>query len=182
MLIRIVPVGNVSDKILTVLCSQLESNIRTKSRLLNEIPIPQHAYNQWRRQYNAQIIMEDVSNLPEVKFIDKEVPTLMITNEDIYYQNLNYVFALEDPGKSSCIASMARLRPEFYDESPNPALVIQRLIKEAIHSIGHLKGLDHCGNVKCVMAYSPSVGDIDKKDRSFCERCKLKMMTMGIKI
>lgn len=174
--------GSVSDKILTILCSQLEGSIKTKSRLLREIAVPQRAYNQWRRQYNAQIIMEDVSNIPEVKFIDKDIPTLMVTNEDIYYQNLNFVFALEDPMKSSCIASTARLRPEFYDESPNPDLVIQRLIKEAIHSIGHLKGLDHCGNIRCIMAYSPSVGDIDKKEKSFCERCKIKMITAGIKL
>jgi len=182
MLIRVVPVGNVPEKILTTLCSQLENNIKTKSRLLKQIEIPQHAHNHWRKQYNAQTIMEEVANIPEVKFIDREVPTLMITNEDIYYQNLNFVFALEDPIKSSCITSIARLRPEFYDESPNANLVMQRLIKEAIHSIGHLKGLDHCPDRRCVMAYSPSVGDIDIKDKNFCDNCKVRIMTKGIEI
>jgi len=182
MLIRVVPVGNVPDKILTALCSQLENSIRTKSRLLRKIDIPAHAHNHWRKQYNAQTIMEEVANIPEVKFIDREIPTLMITAEDIYYQSLNFVFALEDPVKTSCIASIARLRPEFYDEEPDENLVIRRLIKEAIHSIGHLKGLDHCGDRKCVMAFSPSVGDIDTKDKSFCERCKVRIMTKGIEI
>lgn len=182
MLIRVVPVGSISDKILTVLCSQLENTIKTKSRLLNRIEIPAHSHNHWRKQYNAEIIMDMVSNIPEVKFIDKEVPTLMVTNEDLYYKALNFVFALENPEKSLCIASTARLRPEFYDETPDENLVIRRLIKEAIHSIGHLKGLDHCGNKKCVMAYSPSVGDIDVKDKNFCDACKLRIMTRGINI
>jgi len=182
MLIRVVPVGSISDKILTVLCSQLENTIKTRSRLINKITIPEHSYNHWRKQYNAEIIMEDVSNIPEVKFIDKEVPTLMVTNEDLYYKGLNFVFALEDPVKSSCIVTTARLRPEFYDETPDENLVIRRLIKEAIHSIGHLKGLDHCGNKKCVMAFSPSVGDIDVKDKTFCDQCRIRIMTKGISI
>jgi archaemetzincin len=126
--------------------------------------------------------MEAVSNLPEVKFIDKDVPTLLITTEDIYYRGLNFTFSLQDPQKSCCIVSLARLRPEFYDEKANDSLVVGRLVKEALHEIGHLKGLDHCPFLKCIMAFSPAVTDIDKKDKEFCDNCKVKMMTKGIEL
>ena len=182
MLIRVVPVGNPPDNILTILCSQLENLLKCKCRLLRKIDIPKHAHNHWRKQYNSEIIMAEVANIPEVKFIDKDIPTLMVTEEDIYFKTLNFVFGLEDPISSCCIVSIARLRPEFYDEKPDQRLTTERLIKEAMHEIGHLKGMDHCINKECIMAYSPSVKDIDNKKKMFCERCKLNMITRGVKI
>jgi len=182
MLIRVVPVGNPSEKMLTILCSQIENALRTKCRLLRKIDIPQHAHNHWRKQYNSEIIMSEVANIPEVKFIDKDIPTLMIIDQDIYFKTLNFVFGLEDPITNACIVSTARLRPELYDEKSDERKVTQRLIKEAIHEIGHLKGMDHCGNKKCVMAYSPSVNYIDTKEKEFCEQCKIEMMAKGIKL
>jgi archaemetzincin len=148
--------------------------------LLRKIDIPPEAHNRFRKQYNAETIMEFVSGLPEVKFMDKDIPTLIITDEDMYYKGMNFCFGLEDPGRSSYIVSTARLRPEFYDEQPNEKKVTERLIKEVIHEIGHSKGLYHCTNPKCVMCFSPSVSDIDIKVRDFCENCKVRMMTKGI--
>ncbi|MBU3905042.1 MAG: archaemetzincin family Zn-dependent metalloprotease [Nanoarchaeota archaeon] len=182
MLIRVVPVGNPPEKIMSVLCSQIENSLGIKCRLIRQIPLPEHALNIWRRQYNCETIMQEVSNIPEVKFIDKEIPTLMITEQDIYFKGLSFVFGLEESDTGCCIISLARLMPEFYDETPNEKLATERLIKEAIHEIGHLKGMDHCGNFKCVMAYSPSVGDMDQKERTFCEKCKIELMTKGIKL
>ncbi len=182
MLIRVVPVGNPPEKILEILCSQLERLLRLKCRLLGRIDIPQDAHNHWRKQYNAEMIMQDVSNIPEVKFIDKEVPTLMITDQDIYFKGLNFVFGVEDPVNSCCIVSLARLRPEFYDQRPDEGLVTERLIKKAMHEIGHLKGLDHCPLRTCIMSYSPSVADIDTKKKEYCNSCKVKIMTKGINL
>ncbi len=182
MLIRVVPVGSPNEKVMTVLCSAIENSLGTKVRLLRQIELPDHAHNHWRKQYNCETIMQEVGNIPEVKFIDKDIPTLMITDKDIYFKRLNFVFGLEDPTTSCCIVSLARLMPEFYDEKPNEKLSTERLIKEAIHEIGHLKGMDHCGNFKCVMAYSPSVGDMDRKEKTFCEKCKIRIMAKGIKL
>ncbi|MBU3896705.1 MAG: archaemetzincin family Zn-dependent metalloprotease [Nanoarchaeota archaeon] len=180
MLIRVVPLGNLNDRVLEVLCAQLEIFFNSKCRLLRKIEIPPEAHNRFRKQYNAETIMNFIADVPEVKFIDKDIPTLIITDEDMYYRGMNFCFGLEDPTKSAFIVSTARLRPEFYDEQPNDKKTIERLIKEAIHEIGHSKGLYHCINPKCVMCFSPSVSDIDIKARDFCENCKIRMMTKGI--
>ncbi len=79
--------GNPPERFLEVVCSRLESILRSKCRLLNKIPLPEHSHNHWRKQHNAEIIMQEVANLPEVKFIDKDIPTLMITDEDLYFKD-----------------------------------------------------------------------------------------------
>ncbi|OGI12221.1 hypothetical protein A3K64_02730 [Candidatus Micrarchaeota archaeon RBG_16_36_9] len=179
MFLRIVPIGNMPKEILDAIINELE-NLNIKCRIMSKIGIPQEAFNQWRRQYNAEIIMNYLSNSSEVKFIDKSIPTLLITEYDLYYRGLNFVFGLEDPTKSCAIVSLARLKTEFYDEKPNKALLEERVIKEVIHNVGHYVGLDHCLHITCVMNFSPSVYDVDKKQKDFCDNCKLDLMTRGI--
>lgn len=179
MFLRIVPVGNLQKEILEMIVNEL-SDLNIKCRVMIKLDIPQEAFNQWRKQYNAEIVMNYLSNSSEVKFIDRSIPTLLITEADLYYGGLNFVFGLEDPAKSCAIVSLNRLKPEFYDEKPNRTLLEERIIKEVIHEIGHYLGLEHCMSISCVMNFSPSVYDVDKKQKNFCERCKINLMTRGI--
>lgn len=179
MFLRIVPIGNVPKEILDSILNEL-SDINIKCRVMPKLNMPQEAFNQWRKQYNAEIVMNYLSNSSEVKFIDKSIPTLLITEFDLYYGGLNFVFSLEDPAKSCAIVSLSRLKPEFYDEKPNRNLLEERTIKEIMHAIGHYLGLDHCMSTSCVMNFSPSVYDVDKKQKNFCDRCKINLMTRGI--
>lgn len=181
MFLRIVPVGEVSEGILNLVKDELE-NLSIKSRVMPKVDIPKEAYNQWRKQYNAEVIMNMLSKVSEVKFIDKSIPTLLITDFDLYYSGLNFIFGLEDPARSCAIVSLARLKPEFYDERPARGLLEERIIKEVMHELGHYVGLDHCYNNKCVMSFSPSVFDVDKKQKEFCDDCKVRLMTRGINL
>jgi predicted Zn-dependent protease len=58
---------------------------------------------------------------------------------------------------------------------PNPKVGtvtfdLERAIKEAIHEAGHLDRLPHCPEPTCVMAFSNSIEDTDRKGRAFCSR------------
>jgi len=66
-----------------------------------------------------RIVMDCLYNKSEVKFIDSNIPSLLLTEADLYYSRLNFVFGLEYPNKSCAIVSLARLREEFYDQRPN---------------------------------------------------------------
>jgi len=181
MFLRIIPTGNVPESILNAVKDELE-NLNIKCRIMPKVDIPKESYNQWRKQYNAEIVMSALSKVSEVKFIDKSIPTLLITDFDLYYSGLNFIFGLEDPTKSCAIVSLARLKPEFYDERPAKGLLEERIVKEVIHELGHYLGLDHCHHSTCVMNFSPSVFDVDKKQKEFCDDCKIRMMTKGISI
>ena len=179
MFLRIVPVGSMPKEILEVIINELgDTNI--KCRVMTKVDLPQEAFNQWRKQYNAEVIMNYLSSSSEVKFIDSNIPTLLLTEADLYYGGLNFVFGLEDPRKSCAIVSLSRLKPEFYDEKPNRKLLEERVVKEVMHEVGHYLGLDHCMNTGCVMNFSPSVYDVDKKQKNFCENCKIRLMTRGV--
>ncbi|MFX0027553.1 MAG: hypothetical protein ACFE8M_14220 [Candidatus Hermodarchaeota archaeon] len=51
-----------------------------------------------------------------------------------------------------------------------------RLIKEAIHEIGHIVlGAGHCLNKLCVMNFSKNIEEIDKKSLKLCPDCQLEL-------
>jgi archaemetzincin len=70
---------------------------------------------------------------------------------------------------------LPRLRQEFYGLKPDEPLFHQRIIKEAVHELGHAFGLEHCNNQMCVMHFSNSLPDIDIKQNSFCDICRTKI-------
>ncbi|CUS96705.1 matrixin family metalloprotease, partial [Candidatus Kryptobacter tengchongensis] len=67
-----------------------------------------------------------------------------------------------------------RLRQEFYGDKPNQKLFEKRVLTEAVHEIGHLLNLKHCSNPNCVMFFSNSILDTDRKGFLFCNGCRSK--------
>jgi archaemetzincin len=80
----------------------------------------------------------------------------------------------ECPGKAALI-SLWRLRPEYYGSSPKIELFVERGTKEALHELGHTLGLRHCSNPFCVMYFSNSIFETDRKQSLFCNKCFLKV-------
>ena len=54
--------------------------------------------------------------------------------------------------------------------------VEERILKETIHELGHTFGLKHCHN-NCVMRFSNSLADTDKKPVKFCASCLKQLKT-----
>jgi len=133
------------------------------------IPIPEEAYNSLRKQHNSSVILAIIKNLFKKKPYRR---VLGITEVDLYVPQLNFVFGqAECPGKVALI-SLFRLKPEFYGQPPNRKLFLERTLKEAVHELGHTFGLGHCRNPFCVMFFSNSILDTDKKEKNFCEKCQ----------
>ncbi|MFQ5892664.1 MAG: hypothetical protein ACE5HW_07710, partial [Candidatus Methanofastidiosia archaeon] len=49
---------------------------------------------------------------------------------------------------------------------------LERVLKEAIHELGHTFGLRQCKNSRCVMFFSNSLWDTDYKSKEYCEICR----------
>jgi archaemetzincin len=53
----------------------------------------------------------------------------------------------------------------------NSAVLRDRLLKEAVHELGHTLSLAHCEDYQCVMSPSHGVEWIDLKASHFCNAC-----------
>ncbi|KXA91952.1 hypothetical protein AKJ63_00270 [candidate division MSBL1 archaeon SCGC-AAA259D18] len=134
-----------------------------------KLKAPTEAYSSERDQYHASTILEKVQ--PKTT-ISQEEKILVVTSRDLYSKNLNFVFGqAQCPGKVSII-STHRLRPKFYGQEKNQEIFLERAAKEAIHELGHTIGLGHCTNQECVMSFSNSIIDVDRKKLTFCEDCR----------
>jgi archaemetzincin len=86
---------------------------------------------------------------------------------DLYVPGMNFVFGEARCPGSVAVISTLRLKPA----GRNAGLFNERVLKEAIHEIGHMFGLRHCPDPTCVMYFSEHIGETDKKSSSFCASC-----------
>ena len=74
------------------------------------------------------------------------------------------------------MVSTARLDPQFYGEPADSGKLTRRTVTEVLHELGHVFGLDHCERIDCVMWFSNTLVQTDRKDLQFCERCAEKII------
>ena len=134
--------------------------------LLPEAEVPEGAYDQRRHQYRAEAFLGLARRAAGAA--GKRV--LGVTDRDLYAEGLNFVFGLaESPGRAAVI-SLTRLR-----QSDDAARQRARVVKEAVHELGHTFGLDHCSDPRCVMYFSNTLADTDRKGREFCPSCRAQL-------
>jgi len=168
--VAILPVGQVDVDALRFIQHGLREVFRRAEVTLVDtvMPIPREAYNSSRRQHHSTHILAKVSNY--ARSVEAE-HVLGVTEADLYVPTLNFVFGeAQRPGRVA-IVSLFRLKPEFYGEPSNNQLFHERALKESVHEIGHTLGLGHCQNPLCIMFFSNSIRDTDRKRAEFCEKC-----------
>jgi len=166
MNIEIIPIGQIDDFVLDYLKKNLADVFKAEVALGKSQPIPEYTFNKKRNQYHSSEILKNLTRLKQAQI------TLAIIERDLYVPELNFVFGQADPANKICIISLIRLKQSTYGLAENKELLLNRSLKEAVHEIGHLLGLGHCSNPKCVMYFSNSLLDTDKKDYRFCNTCQ----------
>ncbi|MEW6109716.1 MAG: archaemetzincin family Zn-dependent metalloprotease [Nitrospirota bacterium] len=165
----VIPIGQVEKDILEYLMKKLKEFLPVRSEAGQEIPVPKGAFNAKRRQYHSSIILDELEGFKKRSGCDR---VLGITAEDLYVPRLNFVFGEAGIITGAAVVSIARLGQEFYGLKPDRPLLYLRTLKEAIHELGHTYGLDHCRKRSCIMFFSNSISDTDRKGPGFCESCR----------
>jgi archaemetzincin len=135
------------------------------------LAVPEGAYDKKRRQYNSTMILGDIKMYAEHRQEYNRI--LGIIDADIYSTDLNYVFGEAYIAGNAGLISLWRLKPEYYGEEPDIGALELRTLKEAVHEVGHTLGLEHCPKSFCVMHFSNSIFEVDKKQSLFCDQCYL---------
>lgn len=160
----IVPIGEIDKVFLENLSSVLSKRFDISFKIENPLEIPEDAFDSKRGQYDSSQVLGKLRRYKGAK-------VLGIIDKDLYAPGLNFVFGQADLSDNYAIISITRLKQEFYGLPKNDKIFFDRAVKEAVHEIGHTYGLSHCSNPKCVMFFSNSLLDTDRKDSTFCERC-----------
>ncbi len=169
--ILLVPIGSIEPEIQSAIASALRGAFRHAVEKGREILVPAEAYNKRRGQYLASVILDQL----EERKPGRISRLLGVTEVDLYVPRLNFVFGLADAASGVGVISLARLREEFYGRRTERSVFLLRAGKEAVHEIGHTLGLGHCSNPRCVMFFSNSLGDTDRKESHLCTMCRSRL-------
>lgn len=166
------PIGEVDEEVLSTLEKKLSKafSCTVKRRAPVQIQRIEPAYKRGRLQYLSSFILQMLEE--ECK---EGWRVLGVVDKDLYAEGLNFVFGQARLGGRCCLISLYRLRESFYGKEESRELFFARTIKEAVHEIGHTLGLMHCEDRGCVMSFSNSIMDTDRKSESFCTDCKEKL-------
>ena len=168
--IVLVAVGKVDGTLVEKLKKDLASAFNRQMFSGKEMPEPDYAFNKKRNQFLSTAILKAILDQKEYEAYEK---ILGIVDRDLYVPDLNFVFG--EASRRAAVISLTRLRQEFYNLPENRELFYRRTLTEAVHELGHTYGLGHCGNVGCVMFFSNSLIDTDRKGTEFCSECKKKL-------
>jgi archaemetzincin len=91
---------------------------------------------------------------------------LGLTQADLFAAERDFIFGEATLGGHWAVVSLHRLRAD------DPRLLRERVLKEAVHELGHLAGLAHCPTRDCVMHPSVGIPDTDRKSSRFCGLCR----------
>ena len=121
-----------------------------------------------RQQYNSSRILLQVISKPPAD----AVKVLGVVNVDLFIPILTFVFGEAQLRGIGSLIALHRLNNKFYGLAEDRELLTERLVKEAIHELGHNFGLIHCNNQNCVMKSSTYVEEVDQKSVQMCSRCQ----------
>src|SRR6476646_1503076 len=166
--LRLLPIGEVTDGLLSFLESALQQSLQVSCEILPVVLDPTPTFHADRGQYHSCEILAGMQRMG----VEECWRLLGVAEIDLYIPILTFVFGEAQIGGPCAVISARRLRQEFYSLPPDKTLLDQRLLKEAIHEIGHTCDLTHCDNYACAMASSHAVEWIDLKQAALCSACQ----------
>jgi archaemetzincin len=157
--IAVAPVGDAPAEEVVALVPVLRESFGCEVLIAPVVPLPARAWNEKRRQYLSTALLDALARAkrPEWERL------LGVADVDLYVPSLNFVFGEGDSTRGVGVLSLTRLH------GPS-TLFRKRAATEAVHELGHTYGLTHCDDPHCVMWFSNTLTETDRKGTDFCRR------------
>lgn len=172
--IYVIPIGFYDRSLFDPLCLSLANRFGLPAQVENKSLNINQAFDPLRNQYNSSFLLAQLIDDPP----DDAGRILGVCNFDLFIPILTFVFGEAQLEGIGAIVSIHRLKNEFYGGTSDHHLLMERLLKEATHELGHTYGLYHCQYPGCVMNSSTYVDDIDEKSVMPCRDC-LRIIKKG---
>lgn len=163
------PLGWVEADVLRVVADSLQGILRMPVDVWGAMPIPEDAFMRGRNQYNAMTIIRYLAE----NHSDSSLKVLGIMDKDICNPIITYVFGEAYMGGRAAVMSSARLSATPSGEPVSREQFLDRVVKVALHEIGHTFNIPHCHTGRCVMRASNNLAELDDKLNYMCDYCEI---------
>ena len=165
--ILISPIGDIPQWVSEKIAKEVRSSFGFQTQINPLIEDIDFAFDKDRNQYSSSIILDK---------LDKKAPVdclkvIAITEKDLFIPILTYVYGEARLNGRPCIVSFHRLVIGLELEVVSKGY--KRIVKEAIHELGHTFNLRHCKDPVCLMHYCRSLEDVDRKSNQYCRYCNI---------
>ncbi len=169
--IVLVPFGEVDFIMVNKLATNIGPIFNRSVDIIKGIKVPEESYNVIRGQNYASVL---INKLERMKASPREY-VLGLLEEDIYLPDEPFVLGHADAVARTGVASLYRLRQEFYGLPEDESKIFNRLFKQAVFFMAPLFDISACRNPKCINYYSQNMFDIDSKGEKLCDICRRKI-------
>lgn len=166
--IIISPIGDVTPDLLGPISEEIKRIYGYPTEILSLLDDLEFAFHPNRNQYHSTPILEQLAQ----KAPAGAIKVLALVEVDLFIPILTHVYGEAQLGGKACIVSTIRLNEgHSYLNTQEPFL--SRIVKEAIHELGHTFQLRHCREHTCLMHYCRNESDVDRKSDQLCRYCKV---------
>jgi archaemetzincin len=166
--IVISPVGDLAPDLLNPLRAEITKIYRFPTQVLPLLDDFEFAFHPSRNQYHSTPILEQLA----LKAPVGAIKVLAVAEVDLFIPILTHVYGEAQLGGIACIVSTIRLN-EGHSALNTQEPFLNRIIKVAIHELGHTFKLRHCRDHTCLMHYCRDESDVDRKSDQLCRYCRV---------
>jgi len=165
-LVRVAILGEFPIDLARALVVRISRRIGIGCRL-DSVPLPiEIPMLEGREQADADRLLKRI----ETQAAANEA-IVALTHLDIGHPIFTHFFGRARQNGHGALVSVARLAPEYYGLPEDHELLRRRTLLEIVHELGHVAGLLHCGDNRCLMHFAPTVEAIDNRGHNFCAEC-----------
>lgn len=165
--ITISPIGDFDTNLIGVVSREVHQIFGYRTKIKPFLQDVDFSLDSSRNQYHSTSILQKLAKMAP----PRAIKILAITHVDLFIPILTHVYGEAQLGGKASIISIHRLNEGLGMGIREP--FSQRVVKEAIHELGHTFNLRHCQDHTCCMHYCRSIKDVDRKSEQLCRYCKI---------
>ena len=169
-IILISPVGDLSAELIEAIAGEIKRVFGFSTAIDPVLHDISFALDQNRNQHHSTMILEQLAAISP----PQAIRVIAIAQVDLFIPILTHVYGEAQLGGTACIVSTYRLNEGRSGMNISPKYV-DRIVKEAIHELGHTFKLRHCPEGSCIMHYCRNEEDVDRKSDQLCRYCKVML-------
>lgn len=166
--IVISPIGNLGPEITESVKKEINRIFGFPALIVPLLQDVDFAFDSGRNQYHSTSILQHL----EKSAPNFAIKVIAITKVDLFIPILTHVYGEAQLGGKACVVSTCRLN-DHISVAPQDVIFKQRIVKESVHELGHTFNLRHCKEHVCIMHYSRTEFDVDRKSDQLCRYCKI---------